>query len=129
MNNYVSTSLLFLRVFLGGCLLFHGVAKVMHGVSGVKSMLASQNLPEILAYGVFIGEILAPILIICGIFTRYCAVIILFLCGMILYLKHGENPFELAQTGGLAAEIVYLYIGISLALLISGSGKFALRKD
>jgi putative oxidoreductase len=43
---------LVLRVVLGGLILFHGIAKLVHGPGYVIGMLASAGLPTILAYGV-----------------------------------------------------------------------------
>ena len=56
------TGKLVLRVALGILILLHGIAKVGKGVDGIGGMLASHGLPAILAYGVYIGEILAPVL-------------------------------------------------------------------
>jgi len=61
---------LVLRLGLGGLILFHGVHKLLTGLDPVKAMLTSHNLPDVLAYGAYLGEIVAPVLIILGLFTR-----------------------------------------------------------
>ena len=68
MRSYTNFGLLILRLALGVCLFMHGVAKIMNGVSGVKSMLVAKNIPEFVAYGVYLGEIVAPVMIILGLF-------------------------------------------------------------
>ena len=62
------TGKLVLRVALGVLILLHGIAKIGGGVSGIGGMLASQGLPGFLAYFVYVGEILAPVLLIAGIY-------------------------------------------------------------
>ena len=48
----------------------HGFAKILHGIGGVKSILTKAGLPEIMAYGSYVGKVIAPIMIILGIFSR-----------------------------------------------------------
>jgi len=36
---------------------------------------------------------------------------------------------ELTNVGGFKAEILYLYIALSLCIIFSGSGKYAFKKD
>lgn len=67
-----------LRLTFGGLMLFHGVAKIQHGVGWIAGALQEQGLPAFIAYGVFVGEILAPILIILGLFTRPAALVYAF---------------------------------------------------
>ena len=51
-----------LRVMLGGMLLYHGIHRITHGIAPIKKMFVMYHLPEMLAYGVYVGEVLAPIL-------------------------------------------------------------------
>ncbi|WP_213976007.1 DoxX family protein, partial [Serratia marcescens] len=55
-----------LRLTFGGLMLFHGVAKIQHGIGWIADALQQQGLPAFIAYGVYVGEILAPILIVLG---------------------------------------------------------------
>lgn len=125
----VNLGLLFLRVIFGICLLLHGISKIFNGIDGVKFLVTKAGLPEILSYGVYVGEFVAPILLILGIFSRYAAFVILGTCSVIIYTAH-PNIFELSEkTGGLSAEVVVLYVAICLCIMFCGSGKFALKKD
>lgn len=125
--NFPDLGLLFVRVVFGICVLMHGIPKIQKGIGGVENLLIKNGLPEFLAYGIFIGEIIAPILIILGIFTRLNSVIMIILCSFILYLV--KSPFGLNNFGGFNSEIVILYLGISVLLLFSGSGKVAIKRD
>lgn len=125
----IDLTLLILRLGLGIMLIMHGIAKIINGVGFVKSLLSKAGLPEFIAYFVYIGEVVAPIMLILGIFTRFASLIVLGTCFSILYLFYGFTLFELTPHGGFKAEIVYLYIFISSALIFSGSGSYALKKD
>ena len=67
---------LILRVSLGGLTLFHGVNKLIHGIGGVKSMVVSSGLPEFVSYGVYVGELIAPLFIALGLYARVASAIL-----------------------------------------------------
>ncbi|MCD8213275.1 MAG: DoxX family protein [Campylobacter sp.] len=122
--------LLFIRFGLGICLFMHGFAKILHGVGGVKSILAQAGLPEFLAYFAYLGEVVAPLMIAFGIFSRIGSLLVIATSFTILYSFNGlGNLFALTTVGGFKAELLYLYIAISLCLLFTGSGKYAVVKD
>lgn len=39
------------------------------------------------------------------------------------------NLLKFTNVGGFKAEILYLYIALSLCIIFSGSGKYAFKKD
>jgi len=120
--------LLLLRVSLGGLFLLHGINKVQNGVEGMKGMMTANGLPALMAYGVYVGEVLAPILIIVGIATRPAALTIAFTMVIAIYVAHSGDVFELGKHGGSKIELPLLYLFGSLALCFTGSGKIGLRK-
>jgi len=129
MKNF-DLGILFARLGLGVCLFMHGFAKISHGIGGVKSILTKAGLPEIVAYGSYIGEVVAPIMIILGIFSRIGALLITGTSLTIMCAYHGlGNLLELTNAGGFKAEILYLYIALLLCIIFNGSGKYAIRKD
>ena len=70
---------LVLRLTLGILIFLHGLSKLMHpsgAIAYVSAQLASAGLPTFLAYGVFVGEALAPIMIILGIYSRIGGLIV-----------------------------------------------------
>lgn len=79
-ENKISCSLnedigkLILRVSIAGLMLFHGVFKLFNGIDGIKGLVTQSGLPEFLAYGVYFGEIVFPILIIIGLYTRISSI-------------------------------------------------------
>ena len=129
MKNF-DLGILFARLGLGVCLFMHGFAKISHSIDGVKGILAKVGLPEIMAYGSYVGEVIAPIMIILGIFSRIGALLVIGTSLTIMYAYHGlGNLLELTNVGGFKAEILYLYIALSLCIIFNGSGKYAIRKD
>lgn len=117
--------LLLLRITVAGLMLFHGIAKLSH-LDGIIGMLSANGLPEFMAYGSYITELMAPVLMIIGFRTRLAS--ITFFLGMLmaLFLAHSENMFALSKTGGLEIELILLYALGALVLFFTGSGKYAI---
>ena len=108
----------------------HGFGKILHGLSGVKGILVNAGLPEFLAYFSYLGEVLAPIMLIIGFYSRIGAILVLGTSITILYSYYGfTNLFALNEVNGFKSELIYLYIAISLCILLIGSGKYAVKQD
>nr|WP_281726574.1 DoxX family protein [Hafnia alvei] len=117
---------LLLRLTFGLLMLFHGVAKIEHGVGWISEMLQAQGLPGFVAYGVFIGEIVTPVLMVLGIFTRPAA-LIYGVNLLVATLMVGTGKFfTLTDVGawGLENEMLYFMGGIIIMLL--GSGRYSI---
>jgi putative oxidoreductase len=119
---------LLLRVAVGGLLLFHGVSKLMNGISWMAEVLASNHLPAFIGYGVYVGEVIAPILLLLGIFTRAAALIVAFNMLMAILLVQRPKIFTLNQGGGWTIELEMLLLLGALAIFLLGSGRYALRR-
>lgn len=119
---------LWLRIMVGGLMLLHGVHKVKHGIGGIEKLLAKHGLPEMLAYGVYIGEILAPVLLILGILVRLNALLIALTMGVAIWLMQGSDLLALNSYGGLMIELPLLYLAGALTLLWIGGGKWGLGR-
>ena len=119
--------LLLVRIAVGGLMLFHGVAKILHGIGGVKGMLAANGLPEMLGYGLYVGEVVAPILLILGLFTRVAGLVIALTMAMAVFLAHADQLLMLDDYGGLKLELNWLYFFGALALFFTGAGRISLR--
>ena len=61
---------LLLRLLVGGMMLFHGVHKLIYGISGIKKLVVNAGLPEFIAYGVYVGELIVPLFILLGLYAR-----------------------------------------------------------
>lgn len=120
----LSIALLLIRVSTGGLLLFHGIAKLVHGHDFIRAMLAEKGLPGFLWLGVPLTEVIAPILLLLGVFTRMAGVGITVLMLITIFLAHMPNAFSITDTGGLEVELNLLYLSGALALVFAGPGKF-----
>jgi putative oxidoreductase len=58
---------LLLRLVLGIFILLHGVAKLMAGPGYMIALVSKAGLPSFVAYGVYLGEVAAPLLQIAGL--------------------------------------------------------------
>ena len=117
---------LILRVSLGGLTLFHGVNKLIHGIGGVKSMVVSSGLPEFVSYGVYVGELIAPLFIALGLYARVASAILGVNMLVAIYLAYGF-AFTLSKHGGLAMELPLTYFVMSVLVFLLGSGKYAVN--
>ena len=120
------TGKLVLRLALGILILLHGVAKVTKGVDGIGGMLASHGLPAFLAYGVYVGEILAPALLIVGLFTRPAAVIVAINMLVAIWLAHRKDLGAINGQGGWALELQGMFLFAAISLAFTGGGRFGL---
>lgn len=118
---------LIIRLTLGGLMLFHGVAKLFNGVSGIEAMLSAHGMPGFFAYGVFIGELIAPLMVILGYHTRIGALLIVFNMLVAIALAHGHQLMSLAGSGGWSLELQGFFLFIALALVFLGPGRYKLK--
>jgi len=118
-----------LRIALGGIILFHGVFKLSNGVEWIREPLASLGLPGFLAYGAYVGEVLAPLLLIAGYKVRIAALLIAFdmLMAIILVLRPQVLAIKEAG-GGWAIELEALLLLVSLGLTLTGGGRLGLER-
>lgn len=117
---------LLLRVLLGVLVLFHGIAKLIAGPAFVVGMVTQNGLPAFLAYGVYIGEIVAPILLIIGLWTRLAAVVVVINMIFALYLAHTTQFFSMSKSGGYALELQAFFLFTAVAVAMLGAGRYSL---
>ena len=125
------TGRLILRLSVGGMMLFHGVAKIMHpgSLEFIAGMLAGYGLPSILAYAVFIGEVLAPLMVIVGYKARIGGLLMAVNMLFALVLAHTGDFFSLSEHGGWMVELQMFYLLTSVAVVFLGSGRHAINPD
>lgn len=119
---------LILRVSIAGLMLFHGIAKLLNGIGGIKGLVAKAGFPEFLAYGVYFGEILFPILMIIGLYTRISSIFFAGTMAFAIYLAHAHEIFALGKTGAPVIELALIYLLASVAILFLGAGKYSFDK-
>lgn len=129
MNNREDLGKLLLRVGLAVIVLFHGIFKAQHGVAWIGQPLAAVGLPAFLAYGTYVAELVAPVLLILGFLGRLAALVIAFdmLMAAVLVLR----PMLLTvkpSGGGWAVEVEAMIFLTAVAVFLLGSGRFRLGR-
>lgn len=117
---------LLLRATLAILLLFHGVAKLSGGIGFVADMLAKAGMPAALGYLVYVGEVLAPLMILVGLFTRPAALVVTINMTVAVLLVHTSQFFTRNETGGWALELQGMYLAASVAVALLGAGRYSL---
>jgi putative oxidoreductase len=114
-------------VATGGLLLFHGMHKLLNGIEPIKAMVVAHNIPDAVAYGVYLGEIVGPIMVILGLFSRLGGALIAIdmvmavaLAGMSQVLAF--NP----ASGGYVLELEALYLFGGLSVMLLGAGRYSI---
>lgn len=125
------TGKLILRSCVGLLMLFHGIAKIMHpgSLDFIGGMLSANGVPAILAYGVYIGEVVAPLMVVVGYRARIGGLLIVANMAVAILLAHSGDFFSLTEHGGWAVELQMFYLLSALAVVFLGSGKLAFKQD
>jgi len=117
---------LLLRVTLGVLILLHGIAKVSGGPDFVMGAVGKAGLPAQFAYLVYVGEVIAPLLLIAGVITRAAALVVAINMAFAVLLVHVPQLFTLSNTGGWALELQGMYFVAALTVALLGAGRYAL---
>lgn len=122
---------LILRLTVGILMLFHGIAKIMHpgSLDFIGSSLSNIGLPSFFSYAVYLGEVIAPLMIISGFHARLGGGILLLNMIVAIILVHLGDIFSLSQHGGLKLELQMFYLMGGLLVVMFGSGKLAMKPD
>jgi putative oxidoreductase len=117
---------LLLRVLLAILILFHGVSKLVGGIGFITGMLAKAGVPPALGYLVYLGEVIGPLLLLIGLFTRVAAIVVAGNMAVAFLLVHTSQFFSMSDTGGWALELHGMYLGSVLAIALLGAGRYSL---
>jgi putative oxidoreductase len=117
---------LVLRLSVGILMLLHGIHKIGAGVDGIVDLVAKAGLPGPVGYLVYVGEVLAPVLVIVGLWTRPAALLMAVTMIVAVWLVHMNDLFLLTRTGGWALELQGLFLFGALAIALLGAGRYSL---
>ena len=122
---------LLLRLTVGGLMLFHGVAKILHpgSLDIISGRLAAAGLPEALVYAVYIGEIVAPLMLLAGVLARWGGLLLAVNMVFAIGLVHTGDLWGLTKFGGYRLELQVFYLFGGLAVMFLGSGRYAIKPD
>jgi putative oxidoreductase len=128
---------LILRLTLGLVMFPHGAQKLLgwyggFGFSGTMGFFTeTMHLPWTIALLVIVGEFFGSLGSIAGLLTRFTAASFMVIMLGAITTSHLQNGFFMNWFGkqaGEGYEYHLLVIGISLALLITGAGKWSVDK-
>lgn len=123
-----------LRLFLVVAIFPHGLQKIV-GVFGGNGLSASWNyFTEVLgispawAVVALLVEIVAPVFLILGVFTRVAAVFlaVFMAVAMQYHMDYGYFINWTGQQSGEGVEFHVLFIGVAIAIVFLGGGRFSL---
>lgn len=113
--------LLIVRGFAGASLcLAHGIGKLPVSdklIDGVSEM--GFPMPLFFAWFAALAESLGAAMMAVGLMTRWAAFAVACTMGSAAFVAHGDDPFQ-------KAEMAFLYLSISLAVMFIGGGKFSI---
>ncbi|MGG1922944.1 DoxX family protein [Chryseobacterium sp. NRRL B-14798] len=125
MKKNIDSGLLITRIAIAFPMSVYGISKVIHGVGFIEDMMSIHGLPPFFAYGVFAGEIIAPVMLIIGFRARLAGLIFAANCFTATLLAQTANIFKLNDFGGWALELLVIYMLVSLSFFFTGAGKYA----
>lgn len=120
---------LVLRLTLGILILLHGVAKIAGGPGGIIGMVEKTGLPGELGYLVYVGEVIAPLLLIIGLWTRIAAALIAGNMLVAVVLAHTGDLLTLTRSGGWALELQAMFFFVAVAIVLLGPGRYAVSRS
>ena len=126
-----------LRLAMAATFFPHGAQKLLgwfggygfHGTMGFFT--GTMGLPWVLALGVILIEFFAPLLLVLGLGTRLAALGLATVMTSAMLMVHIHNGFFMNWAGtqkGEGIEYFLLAIGIALALIVSGGGRWSLDR-
>ncbi|QXE92949.1 DoxX family protein [Geomonas subterranea] len=132
-----TASLMVLRLFLALVMFPHGAQKVLGwfggpGFHGTMEMFTKMmGIPYLFGLMAVLTEFVGPLLLAAGLCTRLAALVMGIEIAVAALLVHLHNGFFMNWTGrqaGEGFEYHLLVVGMSLALLIGGGGRWSLDR-
>ena len=112
-----------LRTVLALLLLLHGWAKIQGGIGWIEGMIAKAGLPAFLAYGVYLGEVVAPLLLLAGVFVVPAALVVAANMVVALLLVHQGQFLSIGKSGGWELELQAFYLVSAIVVALTAKPK------
>ena len=126
-----------LRLTLAAAIFPHGAQKLLgwfggYGFQGTMGFFTgAMGLPWLLALGVILIEFFAPLMLVLGVGTRLAALGLGTVMTTAMLMVHIHNGFFMNWFGtqkGEGIEYFLLVIGLALALIVSGGGRWSVDR-
>lgn len=129
MKRNKNLAIFILRLAIPFTMLIYGINKIIDGTGFIGSLLEQYGLPKMMANGVFIGEIVAPLMLMIGYRTRLAGLIFSFNCLLAIVMAQTQNLFKLNQFGGWSLDLLFIYLIAGIVFYLSGAGEYALSRS
>ncbi len=126
---------LVLRLTLAIIMIPHTIQHTTGGLGGygytgmMGYFTGSLHIPFLLAFMVILTEVVTPVFLIIGLGSRIASSLLILLMLGIIYTTHFQFGFFMNWLGnqkGEGYEYHLLYIGLAIAVVLNGSGKYSL---
>lgn len=133
-NNWTG---LVLRLTLALVMIPHAIQHTTGGFGGfgytgvMGYFIQTLHIPWLVAFLVIVIEVVAPLVLILGLASRIAASTLIILMLGIIFTSHVQFGFFMNWLGnqkGEGYEYHLLYIGLAIASLLEGSGKYSLDR-
>lgn len=122
--HHPKAALVLLRVSLALLMLFHGWAKIRYGIGSIEAKIAGFGAPGFLAYAVYLGEVVAPLLLLVGLWVVPAALVIAINMLVAFALVHTKQILMLNNSGGWALELqAFYFVGALVVAMAYSKGK------
>ena len=119
--HHPKAALVLLRVTLALLMLFHGWAKIRYGIGSIEAKMVAMDLPGWLAYAVYLGEVVAPLFLLVGLWVVPAALVIAVNMVVAFVLMHTKQLLMLQSTGGWMLELQAFYFVTALVVAMTYS--------
>lgn len=119
--HHPKAALVVLRVTLALLMLLHGWAKIRYGIGSIEAKIESLGALGFLAYAVYLGEVIAPLLLLVGLWVVPAALVIAVNMVVAFALMHTRQILMLNNTGGWALELQAFYFVSALVVAMAYS--------
>lgn len=116
---------LVIRSALAILVLLHGISKLSGGIDGITGMVTNAGLPAVFAYGVYVGEVIAPLLVLIGLWTRAAAAVMAINMVVAIMLVHVPELAQMNKQGGWALELQGMFLFGAIAVALLGAGRYS----
>ncbi len=124
-NTKQDLGIVLIRISIAFTMLIYGISKLRFGIDFILNQIAQYGLPSFLGYGVYVGEIIAPILIIIGYRTKLAGLIFATNCFVAILLVQLPNLQKINGFGGWEMGPLFIYTLFGIAIFFTGGGKYS----
>lgn len=114
-----------LRLTVALLMLFHGVGKI-GDLTGVMAILGKNGFPVFWAYFIYVGEVIAPLMLLIGYRIKVASLIMSFTILAASLLVFSDKFFTLGKHGAYALEVQAFYIFVGISIFFLGNDRFCL---